>query len=187
MKICIYGASSKLLEREYYDGAYQVGALIAKAGHSLIFGGGEGGIMGACALGALDNGGEIIGISPRYFDKPGMLFEKCSQMIFTDTLRERKQLMEDMGDAFIALPGGIGTFDETIEIIAHKALGRYAKPLTLLNTKGCFEPLVAMLRDAAERKLMGEAVLKLFTLCQTPEEAVALAAVPSQAVAEYCK
>ncbi len=190
MNICVFGASSRLLEQEYYEGAYQAGALIAKAGHNLVFGGGEGGIMGAAAQGALDNGGEITGISPRYFDNPGMLFSQCNEMIFTDTLRERKQLMEDMCDAFIALPGGIGTFDETIEVIAHKALGRHCKSLALLNIKGCYEPLVAMLRDAAERKLMGKSVLELFALCQTPEEAVEQAVRPDsrqRCIADYCK
>lgn len=190
MKICVFGASSRLLEQEYYDGAYHTGALIARAGHCLVFGGGEGGIMGAAAKGALDNGGKIIGISPRYFDEPGMLFQRCDEMIFTDTLRQRKQLMEDMCDAFIALPGGIGTFDETIEVIAHKALGRHCKSLVLLNTKGCYEPLVAMLKDAARRKLMGEGVLELFALCQTPEEAVEQALRPDarqRSIADYCK
>lgn len=190
MKICVFGASSRLLEQAYYDGAYQVGALIAEAGHSLVFGGGEGGVMGAAAQGALDKGGEIIGISPRYFDEPGMLFERCNEMIFTATLRERKQLMEDMCDAFIALPGGIGTFDETIEVIAYKALGRHCKSLALLNTRGCYEPLAAMLGDAAERRLMGKGVLELFALCGSPEEAVSQALRPDsrqRSIADYCK
>ena len=88
MKICIYGASSNRLEPRYYEDARRFGTLLAEGGHSLIFGGGAGGLMGACAEGA--SGAEIIGVAPRFFDEPGILYPGCTRMIYTETMRERK-------------------------------------------------------------------------------------------------
>ena len=112
MKICIYGASGDELAQEYFDAAQSLGRLIAEGGHSLVFGGGSRGLMGACARGALSRGGEIVGVAPRFFDEPGILFPGCSRFVFTETMRERKAVMEDLADAFVVLPGGIGTFEE---------------------------------------------------------------------------
>ena len=106
MKICVYGASGDRLRQEYFDAAYALGALMAENGHSLIYGGGQTGLMGAVGRGAHDKGGEIIGVAPKFFDEPGVLAPDCTEFIFTETMRERKHIMEDMADAFIILPGG---------------------------------------------------------------------------------
>lgn len=180
MKICVYGASSSKLREEYYSAATQLGRLIAQGGHSLVFGGGQGGLMGACAAGAFEQGGEIIGIAPRFFDEPGILFQGCTRFIYTQTMRERKQAMEQEAEAFIAMPGGIGTFEEFFEIFTLKQLGQHTKPIVLLNTLGYFEPMLSMLEKSVEAQFMSRSCLKLISCCQSPQEALeqALHAAP---------
>ena len=172
MNICVYGASGEHLDRRYFDAAEELGRLIAQSGHSLIFGGGAGGLMGACARGAERAGGEIIGVAPRFFDEPGVLFDRCTRFIYTDTMRERKQIMEDESDAVIALPGGIGTFEEFFEMLTLKQLGRHTKPMAVLNTLGYYEPMRRMLSAAAEGAFMSCSCFELFSFCSTPAEAL---------------
>ena len=172
MNICVYAASGRELDKVYFDEARELGRLLAAGGHALIFGGGREGLMGACAEGASAEGGSIIGIAPRFFDEPGVLYENSSEFIYTDTMRERKQLMEEKADAFIMLPGGIGTFEEFFEILTLKQLGRHAKPIAILNTAGYYEPLNAMLKHTAEQRFMNGKCLELFRLCQSPQEAL---------------
>ena len=112
MKICVFGASSRDLEQGYFDEAFALGAELARRGHTIVFGGGASGLMGATARGAKSQGGRLIGIAPKFFDEPGILDKDCDEMIFTETMSERKKAMEDMSEAFITLPGGIGTFEE---------------------------------------------------------------------------
>ena len=109
MNICVYGASGDRLDREYFDAAERLGELIGQGGHSLIFGGGQNGLMGACARGVSRKKGKITGIAPRFFDEPGILYPHCTEFIFTETMGQRKAAMEDAAQAFIVLPGGIGT------------------------------------------------------------------------------
>ncbi len=172
MKICIYGASGKDLDPAYFAAAEELGRLMAQEGHSLVFGGGAGGLMGACARGASAQGGEIVGVAPRFFDEPGILFPGCSRFVFTETMRERKAAMEELSDAFIVLPGGIGTFEEFLETLTLKQLGRLDKNIALLNTLGYYDDMLRLLEHAAEGRFLSRACLKLFTLCATPEEAL---------------
>ena len=172
MNICIYGASSRKLAKEYYDAAEALGALMAKQGHTLVFGGGQEGIMGAVARGAYAHGGSIIGIAPRFFDEPGVLFAECTEFIYTDTMRERKALMEEHSEAFIVLPGGIGTYEEFFEMLTLKQLGRHNKPMVMLNTRNYYGPMSAMLQNTVDEGFMSADCMKLFGVCNTPEEAL---------------
>ena len=173
MKICVYGASGDQLDPRYFDAARQLGRLIAEGGHTLIFGGGQGGLMGACAEGAAERGGEIVGIAPRFFDEPGILYPRCTRFLYTETLRERKQLMEEESDAFLVLPGGIGTLEEFFETLTLKQLGRHDKPMALVNTLHYYDAMLQMLQSAAEGGFMSHNCLLLFGFCATPEEAMA--------------
>ena len=96
MNICIYGASSAELEQIYYDKTEELGKMMAKRGHGLVFGGGATGMMGAAARGVDSEDGYILGIAPRFFDKPGVLYENCSEFIFTETMRERKNSLRNV-------------------------------------------------------------------------------------------
>ena len=170
MKICVYGASGSALDPKYYEAAEELGRLIGRGGHALIFGGGAGGLMGACAKGAAAAGGEVVGIAPRFFDEPGVLYDGCTRFHFTETMSERKALMEELSEAFIALPGGIGTFEEFFETLTLKQLGRHGKPMALLNTLNYFAPLMRLLEKAAEGRFLSARCFSLFSLCETPTE-----------------
>ena len=172
MNICIYGASSRKLAKEYYDSAEALGALMARQGHTLVFGGGQEGIMGAVARGAHAHGGKIIGIAPRFFDRPGILFEECTEFIYTDTMRERKALMEEHSEAFMVLPGGIGTYEEFFEMLTLKQLGRHNKPMVMLNTRGYYDPMAAMLQNTVDEGFMSADCLELYGVCNSPAEAL---------------
>ncbi len=180
MNICVFGASSNDLDPAYYAAAQALGRAIAAGGHTLVFGGGAGGLMGACARGAGELGGPIIGIAPRFFDEPGILYKDRGQLIYTDTMAQRKQLMEEKAGAYIVLPGGIGTFEEFFEVLTLKQLGRHAKPMVMLNTLGYYDALVEMLQKAADAGFMSRRCLELFTLCESPAAAVARCGIPEE-------
>lgn len=156
MKICVFAASSRTIDCSYVDEAFALGAELAGRGHSIVFGGGTSGLMGAVARGAFSAGGGIIGVAPRFFDEPGILYEHCTEMLFTETMSERKKLMEDMSDAFVTLPGGIGTFEEFFEALTLKQLGRHAKAMAVLNTRGYYDAMDAMLRRAVAERFLSE-------------------------------
>lgn len=166
MKICVFGASSRDLKQEYYDEAYELGAILAQRGHTIVFGGGTSGLMGAAARGAKSRGGRLIGVAPKFFDEPGVLYEDCDEMLFTETMSERKKAMEDMSDAFVILPGGIGTFEEFFEALTLKQLGRHAKAMAVLNTLGYYDAMEAMLERAVSEEFLtpdGRALYAVFT------------------------
>ena len=173
MNICVYAASSTTLASAYYAEAEQLGHLMAESGHTLVFGGGAEGLMGACARGVLSGGGRLIGVAPRFFDEPGVLLKEGCALVFTETMSERKMEMARLADAFIALPGGIGTYEEFFETLTLKQLGRHRKPMALLSTLDYYESLLALLRRTADAGFMSREVLSLFALCKSPAEALA--------------
>ncbi len=181
MNICIFGASSDRIDPAYFDAAYELGVLIARGGHRLVFGGGSEGLMGACARGVLSGGGRPLGVAPRFFDEPGILMKDACDFVFTDTMAERKTRMEDEADAFIALPGGIGTFEEFMEVLTLRQLGRHYKPIALLNTLGYFDALETVLREASEKGFMSARVHRCYALCPDPAAALSHVTRPNDA------
>ncbi len=172
MKICVYGASSYKIDSSFIAAGEKLGELMAKRGHGLIFGGGANGMMGAAARGVYRQKGEIVGISPELFDVDGVLFDHCNEMIFTKTMRERKQLLEDMSDAFVVTAGGSGTYDEFFEILTLKQLGYHNKPIAILNTNGYFDKLAELFEVALKGEFIKENCLKLYKVLDTPEEVI---------------
>ena len=142
---------------------------MAQRGHSLIFGGGADGLMGAAARGMAKFGGEIIGVAPSFFNVDGILYDKCTDFIFTETMRERKQAMEDGADAFIAVPGGIGTFEEFFEVLTLKQLGRHKKLIALFNIDGYFDDMLKMMETAVNQKFMKNEYNKLYSAFTSAE------------------
>ncbi len=162
MKICVYGAASNEIERSFILDGEKLGRKMGERKHSLVFGGGANGLMGAVARGISENGGYIIGVAPHFFNVDGVLFEKCDELITTDTMRQRKKKMEDLSDAFIVTPGGIGTFEEFLEILTLKSLDRHKKPIALLNTNGYYDNLIRFLEDGVKQNFLKKGNLDLF-------------------------
>ena len=168
MNICLYGASSNAIAKSYINPTEELGAKLAERGHTLIYGGGAAGLMGAAARGVYSHGGKIIGIVPSFLNVDGILFDGCDEMIFTETMRERKQLMEQKSDAFLMTPGGIGTLDEFFEILTLKQLGRHSKPIAVFNINSYFDPLIEQLKKAVEKQFM---TAETFELCMFTDNA----------------
>ena len=145
---------------------------MAARGHSLVFGAGGSGLMGAAARGVKAGGGFVHGVVPSFFKEDGVeqLFEECDKMTYTPTMRERKAIMEDEADAFVIAPGGVGTFEELFEVITLKQLNRHSKAIVFLNTEGYYDELEAFMRVACERKFVTESCLKLYEIKSTPDE-----------------
>ncbi len=172
MKICIYGASSNAINKSFLDAGELLGENLAQNNHSVVFGGGAAGLMGAVARGAHKQGGKIIGICPSFFNVDGALFSHCTEMIYTETMRERKQLLEEMSDAFIITPGGIGTFDEFFEIYTLRQLGVHKKPIAIYNTNGYYDSLVDMLNNAIDKSFMPNTNMDLLFISDNPQEII---------------
>lgn len=172
MNLCIYGASSNAIDQSFIDAGEQLGAAIAQSNHTVVFGGGAAGLMGAVARGAHSKQGKIIGISPSFFNVDGALFTECTEMIYTETMRERKQLLDEMSDAFIITPGGIGTFDEFFEIYTLRQLATHKKPIAIYNTNGYYNPLIDMLNNAIKQNFMPSTNLDLLFISDNPTEII---------------
>ena len=170
MNICVYGASSDAIDKRYLDAGEALGEEMAKRGHTLVFGGGAHGLMGAVARGVTKGGGKIIGIAPSFFNVDGVLYEKCDEFHYPETMRERKKLMEEMSDAFIMTPGGIGTYEEFFEILTLKQLERHPKAIAALNTLGYYDPMKTMLNLTCEKGFMKPATLELYKTFTSPTE-----------------
>ena len=174
MNICIYGASSVKTSKEYMEATQKLGECLAKEGHSLVFGGGASGLMGAAARGFTAGGGKIIGVAPRFFDVDGILYDKCTEFIFTETMRERKKILEDKSDAFVVCPGGVGTFDEFFEIITLKQLGRHNKAVIIFNTGNYFDELLKLMNKAFKEDFLTEKTLSLYDVAKNEKEVLML-------------
>lgn len=169
MNICVYGASSNEIDPVYLRDGEALGFAMAGRGHGLVFGGGMKGLMGATARGMTRGHGTIVGVAPRFFDVEGVLYPDCTEFIFTETMRERKAIMEERADAFIMTPGGIGTFEEFFEILTLRQLGRHEKAIAVLNTKGYYEPLRQMLEQAIEQGFLRPECRALCAFFDDPE------------------
>ena len=172
MNICLYGASSTELEESFITATENLGEAMGKKGHTMIYGGGANGLMGAAARGIRKGGGKVIGVAPSFFQVDGVLFEDCAEFIYTETMRERKQIMEQRAEAFVMVPGGIGTFDEFFEIITLKQLGQHNKPVAIFNINGYYDSLVAMLDNAVKYKFMTESSRDLAPVFEDTESLI---------------
>lgn len=170
MNICVYGASSSALDASYIEAVEELGAKMALRGHGLVFGAGSQGLMGAAARGMARNNGTIIGVAPHFFNTGDILFTECTVLHLTETMRERKQYMEENSDAFVVAPGGIGTFDEFFEILTLRFLGRHQKPIAIFNVNGYYNELIAFLRKSVKEKFLSEAIFDVLFVSDQVDE-----------------
>lgn len=172
MKICVYGAASQTIDKEYIEKVENLGREMVFRGHSLVFGGGGHGLMGAVARGVRDKGGHILGVLPKFFKKDNVevLCDFCDELIEPDTMRERKQIMEDNADAFIITPGGIGTFEEFYEILTLKQLCRHNKPIAIYNIKGYYNEIETAFSASIEKGFIKSSCRELYLISEDLDE-----------------
>lgn len=170
MNICVFGSSSEDIDREFLDTAKNLGKELAKRGNGVVFGAGKYGVMGATARGVSTENGTLIGVSPKFFLEMDVLYEDCTELIYTETMRERKGIMEDKSDAFIICAGGMGTFEEFFEVLTLKQLRRHSKPIIIYNVKGYYAPMIAMLDNAVKNGFMTDDCNRLYTVAETEQE-----------------
>ena len=173
-RVAVYAASSSQVSSEYIDAAAELGRTLAAEGIEIVYGAGKVGLMGALADAALDAGGKVTGVIPQFMVDNGWCREKLTNLIVTPDMHTRKEKIVSLADATIALPGGVGTLEELMEIITWKQLGLYANPIVILNTRGYFNPLKEMLERAVEAKFMREIHRNLWSLADTPRQAADL-------------
>lgn len=173
-RVAVYAASSSQVSSEYIDAAAELGRTLAAEDIEIVYGAGKVGLMGALADAALDAGGKVMGVIPQFMVDNGWCREKLTNLIVTPDMHTRKEKIVSLADATIALPGGVGTLEELMEIITWKQLGLYADPIVILNTRGYFNPLKEMLERAVEEKFMREIHRNLWSIADTPRQAADL-------------
>ncbi len=170
--VSVYCASSSQVDQAYFEAAAKLGALLAKNGVTLVYGGGAVGLMGAICDAVKAQGGKAIGVIPRFMVEKGWLRPGLDEVIEVETMAERKRIMAEISDASIALPGGVGTFDELMDIVALKKLGLYLKPVVVMNTRDYYQPLAELLEKSVSERFQGEKFRYVWKMVNTPEEAV---------------
>lgn len=168
MRLCVFGGASDVAE--YLELGEALGRAMARRGWGLVFGGGGHGLMGAAARGVQAGGGEIIGVAPRFFQRPGVLFHGCTEFIFTETMAQRKTRMEELADAFLALPGGVGTLEEFFEVLTLRQLGRHEKPIAVLDRAGYYRPLEDLVEHSVRAGFTPASTRALYGVFADPEE-----------------
>lgn len=172
--VCVYCASSTKIPSVYFDAAERLGQLLAEQGINLINGAGRQGLMGRMSDATLACGGTVTGVIPHFMMEQGWHHHGLTRLIETETMHERKQLMAELSDGVIALPGGCGTMEELLEIITWKQLGLYLNPIIILNTDGFYDPLLTLLKQAIGQNFMRREHENIWQVASTPEEAVDL-------------
>jgi len=176
MQICVYCASSNNVPTRYFDVARALGSGLARRGWSLVYGGGSVGLMGALAVAVQADGGRVIGVIPQALLDREVAYLQADELLVTTTLRQRKQLMDDHADAFIALPGGFGTLEELLEIMTLRQLGYHDKPILIVNTAGYFNPLLAQFAHIFAEGFSHSHYQNLYVVVESSEEALELLA-----------
>lgn len=169
-KVCIFSGSSFKVDKIYLQAASEVGRILAQESVHINYGGGAVGLMGALASSVLEHKGKITSIIPAFMVELGWSNTRVTETIITHDMRERKKLLIEGVDGVIALPGGIGTLEELTEVITLKQLGRFDKPIVILNTKGFYKNLLSFLDEMIELQFMSETNKKMWTVVNTPEE-----------------
>ncbi|MFI1193276.1 TIGR00730 family Rossman fold protein [Micromonospora sp. NPDC020750] len=162
--ICVFCASSRTLDRRWLDLAAEAGAEIARRGHTLVSGGGCVGMMGAVADGARSAGGATLGVIPQSLVDLEVADLASDELLVTGSMADRKTLMIDKSDAFLTLPGGLGTLDELFEVWTTATLALHAKPMVLVDVDGFYRPLIDWLGGLADRNFLKPAGLGLLTV-----------------------
>jgi len=166
--LTVYCSSSTSLDPLFHDPARAVGRLLAEQGVTLVYGGGGIGLMGEVARAARGAGGRITGIITQTLLDREQGYDGCDDLIVTSTMQERKRKLLDLGDAFLMLPGGLGTWEEFLEALVARVVGEHVKPLGILNTDGYFDPLLELIEHGIDRRFIRPAVRELTIVGDDP-------------------
>jgi uncharacterized protein (TIGR00730 family) len=179
-RVTVYCSSSTSLEPKFFNAATKLGEAMAKRGLELVYGGGGIGLMGEVARSLKKNGGRIHGIITKRLLALEQGFDGCDELMVVDTMSERKKLMAQHGEAFIALPGGLGTFEEFFEVLVQRQVGEHCKPIGLVNLGGYYDPLINLIDHGIEHRFIKPAVHGLLQVHEDPEQLLdgVLQAVP---------
>ena len=170
--VCVFCGATVGDDPAFAEAAKELGTGIAEAGLALVFGGGSKGMMGAVASAALASGGRTVGVIPRFLSEIEIAHQESSKLHIVDDMHARKRKMFDLSDAFVALPGGLGTLDETVEMIAWGQLGRHDKPVILISTHDYWTPFLRVIDQIVSRKFAHHDIPALFRVVDTPAEAL---------------
>ncbi|MEX2619150.1 MAG: TIGR00730 family Rossman fold protein [Egibacteraceae bacterium] len=171
--VCVYCASSERVAPEYRAVAAELGRALAAEGWGLVYGGGSAGLMGEVARAALAAGAHVTGVIPHRLADREFALHEVTELLRTDTMRQRKALMDERSDAFIVLPGGIGTLEELVEIITLKQLGYHTRPIVVLDARGYWDPLLEQLRRMVDERFSADDLGDLWQVTATVAETVA--------------
>jgi uncharacterized protein (TIGR00730 family) len=164
LSLCVYCGSRPGAKPEFAAAAQAVGRWIGEHGGQLVYGGGNNGLMGLVAQATLDHGGRVVGIIPKSLQQREHAKLNCTELHVVDTMHQRKHMMAERADAFLALPGGIGTFEELFEVWTWNQLGYHDKPVGLLNVAGYYDSLLAFMRQSVEQGFLSGWQLEMLTV-----------------------
>jgi len=167
-RMAVYCASSDAIADHYKAAAVELGHTLADAGIGVVFGGGSVGLMGTVADAALERGGEVFGVIPEKLQNLELGHTGCTELHVVNTMHERKQMMIDLSDGFIALPGGYGTLEELFEVVTWAQLNYHRNPVGLLNVAGFYDSLIAFVQHAVDEGFVREELRHLITVGDTP-------------------
>lgn len=169
-KVCVFCSSAQDVDPKYHDLARQVGAVFADQNWHLIYGGSNKGLMGTVANSALKNGQPVTGVITDYLVDREIAHHGLTELVITRTMHERQQKMADLAEAFIIMPGGLGTLAEFFEILTWQQLGLHQKPIILLNAYGYWDALIEMIKHAHTQAFLYQDTQNLFTIIESPAE-----------------
>lgn len=170
--ICVFAGSSAGIKTEYKEAAVSLGRCMAQKNYRLIYGGSRMGLMGEVANEMLQHGGEVIGIMPRGLFSGEIVHTALTELIEVESMHERKATMHELADAYIALPGGFGTFEELFEALCWAQIGIHKKPVGLLNVNGYYNPLMQMVQHAVDEGFSTDSAIRLINISDTPEQLI---------------
>ena len=170
MRVCVFCSSSDAVAPRYRNVARQLGRALAAAGHDLVYGGGAVGLMGVLAAAVAESGGHVTGVIPGFMHERGIANPMLDDLVVTADMRSRKEEMDRRADAFIALPGGLGTCEEILEALTLKQLGRHARPVVFVNSAGFYDPLLRFFSRVVDEHFAGPSMVTLYHVAnEVPE------------------
>lgn len=171
--VCVYCGTSSEVHPSFKDGAQRVGEILAREKVRLVYGGGKVGLMGIVAAASFGNGGEVLGIIPEHVQNKEVRNDEVTELLVVDSMHTRKRMMVEKSDAFVVLPGGFGTLDETFEVLTWKYMGLHDKPVVFLNIRKYYTPLLDMVDHMVESGFTPTWQRNMFQVVEDPEEALA--------------